>query len=323
VPTKSRAGGKTKGLQTSGHPEWIKAPAIMLAADASMEAAFAVIATACRNHWHANIPAALAGEHPEGIHQVRVGLRRFRVLLTLYGEYLPGEQLNWLKAEAKALADGLGPVRDLDVFLNDLIEPLNRKASDDADVAVLLRTARRAREEAHGAAGVLLTSARYRRFMTRLNTWISGQGWRAGGRLHHARGTAEAFARDALNRRLAKIVKRSRSIKDMRPAKMHDLRIAIKKLRYGLEFFQTLLPHRRAVRAGHTLKSLPDSLGRMNDLDVAKRTVALLVERAGEQSRAAVARGGERLSSLCDTAADEAIPRAAKAAARLAGRKPL
>lgn len=302
---------------------WCKPSPIVLVSDATVDDALLTIATACRNHWQANLAAALVGEHPEGIHQVRVGLRRFRVFLTLFSDYLPSDQLTWLKTEAKALGDALGPARDLDVFLAELMEPLSDKGAHDANVAILMRTARNARNDAHAAAVVALTSKRYSRFMTRLNTWLTGRGWRRGD-VRARRRSAESFARAVLNRRLAKIASNTKSIENMRAAKLHRLRIAVKKLRYGFEFFHAALPQKRTTRASLLLKGLQDSLGYVNDLDVAKRMLTMLSEHAADdQTRLAIIRGGRRLTATFDAAAKAARPQAVRIATRLRAQKPL
>ena len=51
----------------------------------------------------------------------------------------------------------------------------------------------------------------------------------------------------------------------------------MKKARYGIEFFHGLLPQKRAQRWTAALKRVQDSLGHMNDLDVAERTIGRLV----------------------------------------------
>jgi CHAD domain-containing protein len=303
-------------------PAWHKAAPVAFPKTATAEEAFAAIGKACRDHWHSNLPAAMAGEHPEGIHQVRVGFRRFRVLLSLYGDLLPPDQIAWLKTETKAFGDALGLTRDLDVFLTELMEPLARKAAAESDVAVLFRAARTARDRAHGEAVKLFTSRRYQRFMTRVNTWLSGAGWRTAP-LHKTNDSAAHFAEAELNRRLDKITRRAKSIPSLTPEKLHRLRIAIKKLRYGLEFFHPVLPHRRTARTGRTLKALQDALGSVNDLDVAKRTITMLAATAKDAAtRTVITRCGKRLTARFDTRSAKAVPAAARAAERLKHHKP-
>lgn len=320
--SQKRTAPKAAGTARAKPPAWCKPGPITLTHDATVDDAIWTIAGACRDHWQANLAAALAGEHPEGIHQVRVGLRRFRVFLTLFMDRLPADQLAWLKAETKVLGDALGQARDLDVFLTELVGPLTAKATDDSNVAVLLRGARDARESAQENAVTALTSPRYRRFMTRLNTWLSGRGWR--NEAHKHQESAHAFARHTLNHRLAKVVDRAKSVDDMSAHKLHRLRIAVKKLRYGFEFFHDLLPHKRAPKAAHVLKDLQDALGHVNDLEVAQRTITMLSERARDNAaRLAIARGGRKLTAAFSNAAKQARPQATRAAHRLRDQKPL
>ena len=232
---------RKKAVQTpTGAPksidaQWFKPAPFALPSDATLDDAIGHVASACRDHWHANLAAAITGEHPEGIHQIRVGLRRFRAFLSLCKAHIPGDQLARLRAEAKRLSDALGLARDLDVFLTEITEPLASRSVHDADIAVLLRTAREARDKAYGDAAAALRSHQYRRFMTRLNTWIAGQGWREED-ADRRNMTAADFARHVLNERLVKVRDRAKSLKGLTPNKLHRLRISIKKLRYGLEF---------------------------------------------------------------------------------------
>lgn len=59
---------------------------------------------------------ALAGEDPEGVHQVRVAARRLRVWLTLGGHHALQEDLRWL-------CQSLSEERDLDVLEEVLAGP--------------------------------------------------------------------------------------------------------------------------------------------------------------------------------------------------------
>ena len=59
------------------------------AAGASCDDGIAAVIGACRDHWQANIAAAVDGRDPEGVHQVRVGLRRLRSALSLFKSHIP------------------------------------------------------------------------------------------------------------------------------------------------------------------------------------------------------------------------------------------
>jgi CHAD domain-containing protein len=300
---------------------WRKSAPVTLTPNASISDVLHTVITSCRDHWDANLAAAIAGDHPEGIHQFRVGLRRFRSALSLLRAYIPDDQATWLKAEAKALGTAMGQVRDLDVFLADLIAPVAAGAGSDPQVAVMLRTAREARSAAHARAAENLRTRQYRRFMARLNAWLDGRGWETG-EIEQAENAAE-LARRILNRRMAKISKRTRGLARATPAEIHALRIQIKKLRYGLEFFQSVLPDRRAARLGRLLKSLQDTLGHLNDLDVAGRTLNTLAGEARDaDTKVALAHAGTAVASTFRPRVKAALPEAVRLAQRLRASKP-
>lgn len=244
-----------------------------LAGDAQIDRTIAAVVKSCRDHWQANVAAALDGRDPEGVHQVRVALRRLRSALGLFKTHVPAVQRTALAAEAKWLLGELGAVRDLDVFIHVLAADFTPRVVEDEGFAQLIRTARAQRDAAQAAAVHSLSGTRARRFAARLDTWLEGRGWRDGGTAADAAG----FAREAINRRLRKIKGAAQGIAKLPIPARHDLRIAVKKARYGIEFFHGLLPQKRAQRWTAALKRVQDSLGHMNDLDVAERTIGRLV----------------------------------------------
>ena len=70
---------------------------------------------ACLDHLVRNEPAGRAGD-AEGIHQMRVAVRRLRAVLSTFARLLPPEPRRWASDELRWLADALGEARDLDVF---------------------------------------------------------------------------------------------------------------------------------------------------------------------------------------------------------------
>jgi len=65
-------------------------------------------------------PACRLGAGPEGVHQLRVALRRLRSVLKAFRPAAHGAALDGLDDGLKALARRLGPARDWDVFLGGL-----------------------------------------------------------------------------------------------------------------------------------------------------------------------------------------------------------
>lgn len=292
-------------------PAWRRAAPVALNSDAALDRTIAAVVKSCRDHWRTNVAAAVDGRDPEGVHQVRVALRRLRSALGLFKHHIPAAQRTVLVQEAKWLLDELGPVRDLDVFINVLAADFTPRVAEDEGFAQLIRSARVRRDAAQAVAANALSSTRARRFAARLDTWLDGRGWRnektAEDALH--------FARHAINRRLRKIKGAAEGVAKLPIPERHELRIAVKKARYGIEFFHDLLPQKRAQRWTAALKHVQDSLGHMNDLDVAERTIERLVSPATTNRKLALAARSVR--RLHKKAARDAEPDIRKKCRRL------
>jgi triphosphatase len=282
-------------------PRWVKAAPVSFKAKSTLDDAIAAVIKSCRDHWQINLPAALDGRNPEGVHQVRVGLRRFRSALSLFRKFVPDNQRDWLNQEARWLAGQLGPVRDFDVFLSDLEQ---RGAEDDDSVAALTEAARNAHAKARTTAVSALRGARMRRFAARVETWLDGRGWYADTEIPNV----STFARESFNKRMRKIREVAARADELSVPERHELRIAVKKVRYGLEFLASVLPGKRAQRTNAVLKRLQDSLGHLNDLDVAERTIALVASGATPSERRRMKKAGDALKADHRKAATKAEP---------------
>jgi inorganic triphosphatase YgiF len=108
IETRSKS-ARGYALATGRRPAWVRAEALDLKAEMPVSDALAAVLGTCLRHWCANEAAAVDGSDPEGVHQMRVGLRRFRSALALFDDLLPADQAEWLKHEGKWALDCLGP----------------------------------------------------------------------------------------------------------------------------------------------------------------------------------------------------------------------
>jgi len=93
------------------------------------------------------------------------------------------------------------------------------------------------------------------------------------------------YAAAALERRHRQVRRRGRKLARRDAAELHRLRIAVKKLRYTVEFFAPLYPAPRVARVSRPLKALQDALGGINDCATAARLLAQAQPAAGEAAR--------------------------------------
>jgi inorganic triphosphatase YgiF len=266
-------------LIAEGPPAWRKAGVVALARDMTVDDALAAVARHCLDHLVANEAAAMDGRDAEGVHQMRVALRRLRSAIAVFDAVIPADQLDWLREETARLADGLGAARDWDVFLAETLAPVEAVRPADAPLREVRAAAEAMRAGAYETARAAIADRRTATLVLRLGAWIEGRGWRPG---TPAPGlVAEPIAHLAeglLERRHAAVLKRGRRFARLGAAKRHKVRIALKKLRYAAEFFRELYEGRRAKPYLSRLSHIQDSMGLANDLAVAERLVARLAE---------------------------------------------
>ena len=246
----------------------------------TIDEALARVLAACFRHWTANESAALDGRDPEGIHQMRVGLRRLRSALSVFGPLLPADALAWLELEANHVLGMLGRARDLDVFLDELLSPVVGEFPGEECLAALRRAAERERVEGYERAGSAIVSPRYTEFVLRFGGWLEGRRWRTGDTVGALDRPLAAYADELLEKRHRKTLGLGRRFETLTVERRHRVRIALKKLRYTSEFFESLHPGRRTGRYVKSLSRLQDGLGHLNDVAVARRLVEELANRS-------------------------------------------
>ncbi len=264
-----------------------RAEAIQLARDASVTELLHTVLGECVRHLTANRPAASSGSDPEGVHQMRVGARRLRSALRLFEEWLPPRTALALAAELCWLGRELGRARDLDVFVSELLGPLERERPEDAGLAALHAAAERARREAHAAVHTTLSSQRYALLVLRLGRLVEGTPIRG---LAARPISALRAVRPLLGRRAAKVHELGARIDQLSARELHRLRIRSKRLRYAIELVGPLFGEKRGARAVRRLAALQDRLGHLNDLASAEALLAQLRDRLGARASPATAR---------------------------------
>ncbi len=301
-----------------------KAEPVALGRRTTVDAALGAILRSCVQHWCANEAAALDGRDPEGVHQLRVALRRLRSAVSVFGRVIRPERRAWLSGEAKRILGRLGPARDEDVFLTESLAPVLAARPDDPSLLALRRAAEAARTEAYAAVRAAIADPSYTRFLLQLGRWIEAGGWREDAT---SKGAAwldrplVAFADRLLARRHRKALKLGRRFAELTPAERHRLRIALKKLRYATEFFGSIYGGKRTRSYLAALKQLQDTLGHLNDVAVAERLVRGLSERAGAE-RSALGMGSGMVLGWLARGVAEVEPQAQGAWQTFAAREP-
>jgi adenylate cyclase len=100
------------------------------------------------------------------------------------------------------------------------------------------------------------------------------------------------FADRRLRRLLRRIHELAESARVEQPATLHELRIAIKRLRYAIEFFGAIIPGKSGVAIIKRLAGLQEELGQLNDLASAGNLLMVCAGREQHLREAVTLVGG-------------------------------
>jgi triphosphatase len=250
-------------------------------ANDSVEVAMAAILREGLIHVLENGPAVRGGDPHDGVHQMRVGVRRLRSALSLFGPLLPDAQRDTFTTELRWLAGELAAARDWDVFLDSLLAPVDAVLGRDGGLAMgfaaLAERGQAQRDLGHARARDAVASAKFTRLALSLGAWIEGRGWRAqavterSARLFDPVGVASATL---LARRHRRALKRGAGFARLPTEERHRVRIALKRLRYAGEFFRSVHDGKTFTRFNRRLAAFLDRLGHLNDVATAERLIA-------------------------------------------------
>jgi CHAD domain-containing protein len=227
------------------------------------EAAFRTAASHYLLHLTAQHPGTSAGE-PDSLHAMRVAMTRLKTTIALFSPMVDGDEQLRLAAELKWLNAHLGIVRDLDVALERLAKTRNRTGASD-------RPWKQERAACQRHLTRALRSPRYRRLIRDITAWIENGDWsRKRSKTATERRTQPAaeYCSGTLKEWQAKLLKKSRKLKEFGARKRHRVRLANKRLSYAIESAAELAPpHETPARIAMLkhLRKAQKSLGQLND----------------------------------------------------------
>jgi CHAD domain-containing protein len=206
------------------------------------------------------LPGAKQGD-PQLLHHARVATRRLREALPLVVHGAKGRKL---ERNVRRLTRALGPVRELDVAL-EMLDTL--AANADAPRGALAKLRQVVRDERQRLHAEMCTRVG-RVDLDKLRRRASA-GARKGN--SHPRRRNPKRVQDAELRAARRALRLQEAIESAAglylPDRLHEVRVAVKKLRYAMEVSRELRGSRATARI-RTLKEAQDLLGRMHDHEV-------------------------------------------------------
>ena len=205
----------------------------------------------------------------EFLHDFRVAVRRTRSVLSQMKGVFPLETTRRFRREFAAIGKTSNDLRDLDVYL--LAEEYFKAMLPEAvcgDIDPLFDYMRHIRIAARKKVVDLLNSAEYaatiqawEKFLTEATPDSAGAG--------NAARPIKILAQQKIYKKYRRIIKwGSRILENTDDEQLHALRLECKKLRYLMDFFQSLFPAKKIERLIKQVKKLQNNLGDFNDLYV-------------------------------------------------------
>ncbi len=198
-----------------------------LGAGTSTGRSFSLIGRACLRHLVANVPAML-GRDETALHQMRVALRRLRAALSLFSKAVADDRAEAIKTELRWLARELGPARDLDTLLFEVIKPLRKRHANEPGLASIGNMFARKRLKSYQQVHEAVKSAQFHTLVLNTVEWVEAGPWStsedAAIRMQREM-PIEIYAAEQLSRRCKRIKRRGARMNELNTEQLHRLRI--------------------------------------------------------------------------------------------------
>jgi inorganic triphosphatase YgiF len=256
----------------SSSPCVVKARTAALRKNMRADEALRHIGWECLAQLQGNHDMVLHGEDVEGVHQMRVALRRLRSAIAVFSDV--AEPNVESVAELVWISSKLGCARDMDVFLTQTLPAILERSSHHPGLVTLRNRAMTAQCVAYIGVRSAIRSQRYQRLLLNMGAWLESM-------QKDAAMPIVELAERTLQKRYRQLRQHGKLLQEMDAKQRHLARIAGKKLRYAAEFFVSLYPSGKTQPFLQKLAELQDVLGTLNDIAVTDR---LSCQLAGDRT---------------------------------------
>ncbi|MDD1609869.1 MAG: CHAD domain-containing protein [Methylococcaceae bacterium] len=253
--------------------------AIQLNPNMRADAACKIIYSCLLKTIKANEQGTIADIDSEFLHDFRVAVRRTRSALSQLKKVLPEDISTRYNEFFSWLGQITSPTRDLDVYLLNFDQyksslPIEIRENLNPLYEFLLQKQQLAQQE-------LAKNLRSTEYLTMLSEWektlkqpVETQPIAANAQLR-----IKTHADKRLWKSFKRVLHEGEAITDQSPAEdLHELRKSCKKLRYLMEFFQSLYATNKIKMLIGSLKELQEVLGDFQDCEVQEQNLGLFSE---------------------------------------------
>jgi len=152
-----------------------KAKPIRLDEAMSIRAALDSVTHSCIAQVAASADFARKSDNPEGIHQLRVAIRRARAAFSIFRQIDPSRRRPAIIGKLRALQQELGAAREWDVLIEETIGSMPRRLRSGQTMSNLIKTAEVKRAQGYQRARAALEGRRCADLVLRLGSWFDKQ----------------------------------------------------------------------------------------------------------------------------------------------------
>jgi CHAD domain-containing protein len=203
------------------------------------------------------------GEDIEELHDMRVATRRLRAAFEVFEPAFRPRDIRPLLRDLRTARRALGPVRDLDVFIDNA---RRYETESSQNLQLLVDIWEHDRQSARQQMLSYLDSPDFAIFKTDFDEFLNTPG-QAASRFNPRDPYPQLTWQVApllIYQRYVDVLACENLIPEASPEQLHDLRIRFKKLRYAIEFLRDVLGKPASLLIDD-LKTMQDHLGNLND----------------------------------------------------------
>ncbi len=246
----------------------IKLPNIDLSDNPDIETAAKLIFRESIKHLRSNFKKFQKSGNPAALMQIRIGMRRIRVGLTIFRPIIPKEVRSRFNREFRYFGNMLGHARNMDVFLQVTLTREAKKAPHKKAYSELRLHAEAWRDEEYEVISRELFGGHFESMVKEFDKWVSSD-WstklgRAAKKLM-AKPVAP-FALTVLEEGGTELLNQGTEDEHLSADELHDVRKYAKRARYHLRFFSSLFNEDKVHEGFQILIEMQDCLGHINDV---------------------------------------------------------
>ncbi|PHQ71998.1 MAG: hypothetical protein COB93_01750 [Sneathiella sp.] len=200
--------------------------------------------------------------------QIRIGMRRIRVAMTVFRQIIPGDVRSRFNREFRYFGNMLGEARNMDVFLDGMLaENFNKKPLNKAGAELRLH-GEAVRGEEYEVIKREIFGGHFESVLKAFDNWLKSN-WssKLGKAATKMMGRpVTPFALSVIDEGRIELLNQGAEAEHLSAAELHDVRKYAKRARYHLRFFSSLFTEEKMREGFSILVQMQNCLGHINDV---------------------------------------------------------